>query len=268
MCLGQSGTVPPFFYMYACFFSNLYVSLPINEFTMGVFQALNVAPTQVYPNTWASLQAFRLLCDVMCLHPTSCFFLSYYTSHPAKKASWHSLVGRSGSVLFDSFALSYKRFKERFLKVIIRSEATTCFFNSAGRSRFLLYWTRQPCDFKVWPRPTEGDDELEVLSLFDALPRKLPCRRLIGAYTEVVRWATVRVMSFCFSSVDQSILLFLTLAFFCFVEIMVQERPTVVSALDKHRQRAANHKGRRNIEVLPSTKGPVARADKGSAGPS
>jgi len=75
-------------------------------------------------------------------------------------------------------------------------------------------------------------------------------------------------MSFCFSSVDQSILLFLTLAFFCFVEIMVQERPTVVSALDKHRQRAANHKGRRNIEVLPSTKGPVARADKGSAGPS
>jgi len=34
----------------------------------------------------------------------------------------------------------------------------------------------------VWPRLIEGHDELEVLSLFDALPRKLPCRRLICAY--------------------------------------------------------------------------------------
>ena len=79
-------------------------------------------------------------------------------------------------MLFDSFALSYKRFKEQFEKVIIRPEATTCFFDSAGRSRFPLYWTHQPCDFKVWPRPTEGEDELGFFSLFDALPRKFPCR--------------------------------------------------------------------------------------------
>ena len=45
VCLGRSGTGPPFFYMYACFFSDLHVSLPFDEFTMGVLQALNVAPT-------------------------------------------------------------------------------------------------------------------------------------------------------------------------------------------------------------------------------
>jgi len=44
---------------------------------------------------------------------------------------------------------------------------------------------------------------------------------------------------------------------------MVLERPAVVTALDKHRQRAAERKGRRSIEVLPPT-----RADRGSAGPS
>jgi len=151
-----------------------------------------VAPTQVHPNTWASLHAFRLLCDVMRFHPTPSCFLSYYTSHPTKRASWHSLVGWPGNVLFDSFAFSYKQ----FVKVMIRPEATTYFFDSVGCSRFPLYWTCQPCNFKVWPRQTEGDDELEVLFLFDSLPRKLPCRRLNSAYTEAARWGPLGVWVF------------------------------------------------------------------------
>jgi len=101
-------------------------------------------------------------------------------------------------VLFDLFAGSYKRFKEQFVKVIIRPEATAIFFDEFGRSRFPLYWTRKPFGFKEWPRPTEGADELEVLSLFDALPRRLPCRRLIGVYAKSGRWAAVRGMGFFF----------------------------------------------------------------------
>ena len=131
VCLGWSGTGPPFFYMYMCLFSDLHDSLPFDEFTMGVLRALNVAPTQIHLNTWASLQAFRLLCDVMRFHPTPSSFLSYYATHPAQKASWHSLVGRSGSVLFDSFVVSYKRFKERFVKVVVQPEATPSFFMRA-----------------------------------------------------------------------------------------------------------------------------------------
>ena len=70
VCMGRPGAGPPFFYMYICFFSDLHVTLPFDEFTMGVLRVLNVAPTQVHPNTWVSLQAFRLLCNVMRLHPT------------------------------------------------------------------------------------------------------------------------------------------------------------------------------------------------------
>ena len=198
VCMGRPDDGPPFFYMYTCFFSDLHVSLPFDMFTMGVLRALNVAPTQVHPNTWASLQAFRLLCDVMRLHPSPSCFLCYYAFHPAKKASWHSLVGRTGSVLFDLFAGSYKRFKERFVKVIIRPEATTIYFDESGGSRFPLYWTRKPCGFKEWPKPTEGANELEILSLFDALPTRLPCRTLVKAYAKPGRWAAVRVMGFCF----------------------------------------------------------------------
>ncbi len=194
VCLDRAGVGPPFFYMYVCFFSDLRVSLPFDKFTMGVLRALNVAPTQVHPNTWASLQAFRLLCDVMRLRPTPSSFLCYYGSHPGRLASWLSLAGRPGSVLFDPFAVSYKRFKERFVKVVIRPEATAFFFDRAGRPRFPLYWTSKPTEFKSWTRPTEGEEEVEILSFFDALPRKLPCRSLIGAYTETARWAAIRGM--------------------------------------------------------------------------
>jgi len=107
------------------------------------------------------------------------------------------LVGRSGSVLFDSFAVSYKRFKERFVKVVIRPEATTFLFDEVGRSRFPMYWTANPWDFKVWLRPMESDDEVEILFLFDALPRKLPCRRLIDAYAETPLGVWVSIFN-CF----------------------------------------------------------------------
>jgi len=87
VCMDRAGVGPPFFYMYTCFFSDLHVSLPFDKFTMGVLRALNVAPTQVHPNTWASLQAFRLLCDAMWLRPTPSSFLCYYGSHPGHLVS-------------------------------------------------------------------------------------------------------------------------------------------------------------------------------------
>ena len=86
VCSTQSSTERPFFYIYACLFSDLHVSLPFDNFAVGVLRALHVAPTQLHPNTWVSIQAFRLVCDVFRLSPTPSTFLSYYTSHPTKLA--------------------------------------------------------------------------------------------------------------------------------------------------------------------------------------
>jgi len=61
ICLGRSSSESPFFYMYSCLFSDLHVYLPFDNFTMGVLKALNVAPTQLHPNTWAVTYNPRLL---------------------------------------------------------------------------------------------------------------------------------------------------------------------------------------------------------------
>jgi len=91
VCLGRPGTSPSFFYMYTCLFADLHVSVPFDKFTMGVLRALHVASTQIHPNTWASIQAFHLLCDVLRLHPSPSSFLSYYTSHPTQPVSYRSV---------------------------------------------------------------------------------------------------------------------------------------------------------------------------------
>ena len=62
VCHGQEGATEKFFYMYMCHFSELHVRLPLDDFAMGILRALNVAPTQLHPNSWAYLQAFRILC--------------------------------------------------------------------------------------------------------------------------------------------------------------------------------------------------------------
>ena len=51
----RSSTESPFFFMYNCLFSNMHVSLPFYAFTVSVLWALNMAPSQLHPNTWASM---------------------------------------------------------------------------------------------------------------------------------------------------------------------------------------------------------------------
>ena len=114
--------------MYSCLFADLHVSLPFDAFTAGVLKELNVAPTQLHPNSWVSMQAFRIVCRTFGVRPLPSCFLHFYASHPAKVASWHSLVSGAGSVLFKPFTASYKNFKEKFFKVYVDPSGTYYFF--------------------------------------------------------------------------------------------------------------------------------------------
>jgi len=51
ICHGREGATSDFFYMYSSMFAKLHVRLRFDEFTMGVLRLLNVAPTQLHPNS-------------------------------------------------------------------------------------------------------------------------------------------------------------------------------------------------------------------------
>jgi len=121
MCHGQKGHGHDFFYIHPCMFIDSNVRLPFDEFTMGVLRTLNVALTQLHPNSWASLQAFLLLSKMFCLHPSPHVFLSYYSARPANPVRWVSLVSQSHNVLFTPFSSSYKYFKDYFFQNSLNS---------------------------------------------------------------------------------------------------------------------------------------------------
>lgn len=52
VCDGQESYLTDFFFMYACLFTDSLVWIPFDEFTMGVLCTLNMAPTQLHPNSW------------------------------------------------------------------------------------------------------------------------------------------------------------------------------------------------------------------------
>lgn len=81
---GRENGSQDFFYVYICLFTNLDVTFPFNEFTMGVLRFLDVVPTQFHPNSWAALQAFRLICDVFRLMSSPQSFLFYFNSRSAQ----------------------------------------------------------------------------------------------------------------------------------------------------------------------------------------
>ena len=81
VCHGRENAPHDFFFVYSTLFSHLHVSLPFDDFTVSILRILNVAPTQLHPNSWAILQAFRVICQIFGLMPTAESFLYYYNTY-------------------------------------------------------------------------------------------------------------------------------------------------------------------------------------------
>jgi len=61
VCHRRENAPQDFFFTTSFFFLTYNVTLPFDEFTMGVLRILNVASTQLHPNSWASLQVYRIM---------------------------------------------------------------------------------------------------------------------------------------------------------------------------------------------------------------
>jgi len=45
VCYGRENAPHDFFFVYNTFFADLYITLPFDDFTMGVLRILNLTPT-------------------------------------------------------------------------------------------------------------------------------------------------------------------------------------------------------------------------------
>jgi len=162
-------------------FTDSNIRFPFDEFTMGVLRTLNVAPTQLHPNSWASLQAFRLLAEMFHLRPSPHVFLLYYSTHPSYPVKWVSLISQSHNVLFTPFSSSYKYFKDSFFKIVITA-ADRHYFFYGDTPKFPLYWTRNVVYYLSWPRSPVTEDDNRMFEIMDKLPRKLNVCSILKLY--------------------------------------------------------------------------------------
>jgi len=185
VCHGQEGATEKFFYMYMCHFSQLHVRLPLDDFTMDVLRALNVAPTQLHPSSWAYLQAFRILCQSLYLEPTPYAFLYFYDTRPRCPATWLSLISRPSISRLDAFSQSFKHFKDGYFKVIVKEGGKSHFLNADGSTKFPFSWTSNPSRYKDMGIEELSASDKEVVGMLLKFVDKLPTKGLVRVYNSV-----------------------------------------------------------------------------------
>ncbi|KAJ1384008.1 hypothetical protein SESBI_42912 [Sesbania bispinosa] len=135
---------PDLIFWYDTLTSKLGVTLPISQFESSVLRSLNVAPTQLHPNSWTFVRAFIIICEYFGFKPTARKFFYFFQNKSPELVGWTSLnsVPRKGFLM--PFLQSYKHFKTKFFKVRGDESFPELLFGTDGPPQFPLYWTTNP----------------------------------------------------------------------------------------------------------------------------
>jgi len=186
VCHGREGACILASLMYSCKYSckfvKLHIRLPFDEFTMGVLRLLNVASTQLHPNSWGSLQAFRLMCRALSLEPTAERFLYFYVIRPRDPCSWVSLVGRPKSCLLDGFMQSFKNFKDGFFCVSMEAGRQSWYHDEGGVAKFSLYWTDSPRKLELTTNKALDVTSRQIVEVLERLPPRGSGKWIVCCY--------------------------------------------------------------------------------------
>jgi hypothetical protein len=158
---------PHYFYMYASVVENLNLWLPFTDFELALLNALNVAPTQLHPNSWAFVKAFELVCLGLDLEPRlGVFFHFYYIKSlfPGKQVSISSQPNRG---LFSLYASNFKNYKDTFFRVSCGPCLPDLMYDAGGKPLFPFYWTPNPRLVKGVDEALLTPYESEVISFLD-----------------------------------------------------------------------------------------------------
>ncbi|KOM43727.1 hypothetical protein LR48_Vigan05g133200 [Vigna angularis] len=110
-------------------------------------------------------------------HSHVSIFLHYYQVRPLTKVRWVSLNSIRNCCLFKPYSDSFKNFKKRSFKVIIKDSNRSEFHDEAGVPPF--YWTRDPRKLRATLLGIMTPAEVDADKMINTLPRHIPARILV-----------------------------------------------------------------------------------------
>jgi len=126
----------PFFYFYQVVFKCVGVRLPFSRFERELVTEINIAPAQLYPNSWAFVKAFDILSRFFGCAPFVDIFLHFFEVKRQRNNLWVILSNIPGRVLLTLFQHSFKGWKGKFFKVCCSDLVPSAL------DGFPLYWVK------------------------------------------------------------------------------------------------------------------------------
>ncbi|MCH83918.1 hypothetical protein A2U01_0004747, partial [Trifolium medium] len=137
-------TPPDYFYIYTNVIQALNIWLPFTAFEVDMLRVLNVAPTQLHPNSWAFIKAFEVICLGFGLDPSVAVFFSFYQIKNVKPNALVSISSQPNRGLFSLFASNFKNFKDSFFRVRCGENFSDLMYDELDEPLFPFYWTAKP----------------------------------------------------------------------------------------------------------------------------
>jgi len=80
-----------FSYVYEFMFKEYSMTFPLTDFEAKMLSLMNIAPSQLHPNSWAFLRCFELVCGHLGFEPSFSVFTYFYQMKIGKLVGWVSL---------------------------------------------------------------------------------------------------------------------------------------------------------------------------------
>lgn len=111
--------------------------------------------------------------------PSISVLFHYYHVPPLAKRGWVSLTSVQDCCLFKPYSESFKDFKTKYFKIIIKEGGRNQFRDAAGEPLFPYHWTEDPA--KINPVLTDNmtPADVEAVKTINDLPHRLHARQLV-----------------------------------------------------------------------------------------
>lgn len=106
------GAKDEHFHFYARVLEDFNIHLPLTNFEFDLLKTLNVAPSQLCPNSLGFIKALEIVCEAIDIEPTIGLFSSFFEIKGFEKGGWVTLIGLPGKSFLQAYITNYKGFKD------------------------------------------------------------------------------------------------------------------------------------------------------------